>query len=79
MERLPVILPPQSMMGTLSDAERDTVIKQSRIYSKYETEFNEISATELVEEENKKVEEEKQAEILQKEEEAKAKEAEKED
>lgn len=71
------ILPPQSMMGTLADGERDMVIKQSRIYSKYETEVNEVSATELVEEENKKVEEEKQAQILQKEEEAKAKEAEK--
>ena len=53
------ILPPQSSFGTITDAERDTIIKQSRIYGKYEEEVNEVSATEKVDEENKKIEEEK--------------------
>ena len=82
------ILPPQSFMGTISDAERDIQIKQSRIYGKYETEVNEESATEKVDaetekarvekEEKLKAEEEAKAEALRKKEEEKAaKEAEK--
>ena len=70
------ILPPQSFMGTISDELRDSIIKSSRIYGKYETEQNEVSATEKVDEENakiaeekKKIEEEKQAAIKAKEEE----------
>lgn len=55
------ILPPQSLMGTISDADRQLVIKQSRIYGKYETLNNEVSATELVEADTKKIEEEKAA------------------
>lgn len=48
------ILPPQSLMGPISDSDRDMIIKQSRFYGKYEKEVNEISASELVKEENKK-------------------------
>lgn len=67
-----LILPPQSYMGTISDEMRDSLIKQSRLYGKYETELNEVSATERVEEENKRIQEEKEAAIRAKEEEKKA-------
>jgi DNA helicase HerA-like ATPase len=53
------ILPPQSFMGTISDELRDSLIKSSRIFGKYETELNEVSATEKVDEENAKIAEEK--------------------
>ena len=43
------ILPPQSFMGTITDEERNLIIKQSRIYMKYETINNEESASEKVE------------------------------
>ena len=43
-----MILPPQSFMGTITDEERSNVIKQSRIYMKYENINNEESATEKV-------------------------------
>lgn len=43
------VLPPQSFMGTITDEERDSIIKQSRIYMKYETVYNEESASEKVE------------------------------
>lgn len=43
-----MILPPQSFMGTITDEERDSIIKQSRIYMKYETINNETSASEKV-------------------------------
>ena len=43
------VLPPQSFMGTITDEERDSIIKQSRIYMKYETVNNEESASEKVE------------------------------
>ena len=36
------ILPPQSSFGTITDMERDSIIKQSRIYGKYEEEVNEL-------------------------------------
>ena len=75
------ILPPQSYMGTISDELRDSLIKSSRIFGKYETEINEESATEKVNEENarleeekKKIEEAKQAELRAKEEEKQRKE-----
>ena len=51
------ILPPQSFMGTITDEERDSIIKQSRIYMKYETINNEESASEKVSD-AKKVKEE---------------------
>ena len=54
------ILPPQSMMGTITDQERSTIINQSRIFGKYENELNEISATEMVLEDKQKIEQEKQ-------------------
>jgi DNA helicase HerA-like ATPase len=71
------ILPPQSSFGTITDMERDSIIKQSRIYGKYEEEVNELSATEKVDEENKKVEEAKAEEQRLIEEEKKRKEEEK--
>lgn len=52
-----LILPPQSYMGTITDEERDSIIKQSRIYMKYETINNEESASEKVSD-AKKVKEE---------------------
>ena len=72
------ILPPQSRMGTISDEERDMVIKQSRLYGKYETEVNERSATEIVDEHNAEVQAQKEAEEKAKEEERIRKEEEKE-
>ena len=71
------ILPPQSSFGTITDMERDSIIKQSRIYGKYEEEVNELSATEKVDEENKKIEEAKAEEQRLIEEEKKRKEEEK--
>lgn len=73
-----LILPPQSFNGTITDEMRESIIKQSRLYGKYESEINEISATERTEEENKRIEKEKEAIIKAKEEEKqKAKEEEK--
>ncbi len=71
------ILPPQSYMGTISDELRDSLIKSSRIYGKYETEQNDISATEKVDEENARREEEKRRLEEEKAAEARAKEEEK--
>ena len=79
------ILPPQSFMGTITDSERDTIIKNSRIYMKYETVNNEESASEKVdvakkEKEEKILEEKKAAEEAKEKEKAdklKAKEEEK--
>ena len=64
-----LILPPQSFMGTISDFERDNVIKQSRIYMKYENIVDEVSASEMVLESKKKKDEEKALEARRKEEE----------
>lgn len=55
------ILPPQSLMGAISDSDRDMIIKQSRLYGKYENLNNEVSASELVLEQSKKIQEEKDA------------------
>ena len=63
-----MILPPQSFMGTISDSERDQIIKSSRIYSKYETVMDEVSATEKVDEAKKAKEEAIEAEKRAKEE-----------
>ena len=71
------ILPPQSYMGTISDEMRDQLVKSSRIYGKYETELNEVSATEKVDEENARKEEEKKRIEEEKAAEARAKEEEK--
>ena len=62
------VLPPQSFMGTITDAERDTQIKSSRIYSKYETIIDEESATEKAEVKKKEKEEKIAAEKKAKEE-----------
>ena len=52
-----MILPPQSFMGTITEEERDVIIKQSRIYMKYETINNEESASEKVDTAKKEKEE----------------------
>ena len=61
------VLPPQSFMGTITDEERDAIIKQSRIYMKYETVNNELSASEKVETAKKAKEEQKAIEQAEKE------------
>lgn len=68
------ILPPQSMMGTITDEERKTFIEQSYVYNKYEKQEDPESAFEKINGINqRKAEEEQKA----KEEEQKAKEEEK--
>ncbi len=42
------IVPPQSNTGTISDAERDGIVKSSRFYGKYITDVNSESAEEIV-------------------------------
>lgn len=55
------ILPPQSRMGTISDEERKELIRNSRLYGKYEDTIDEDSAKEKIDEfkEEKNKEEEK--------------------
>ena len=71
------ILPPQSRMGTITDEERKELIKNSRLYGKYEESIDEESAKERID----KIKEEKikkdEEELKQKEEEKKKKEEEK--
>lgn len=43
-----LILPPQSYIGTLSDEERNSIIKNSKLYMKYENVTDEVSASEIV-------------------------------
>ena len=78
-----LVLPPQSYMGTITDSERENVIRSSRIYMKYETVQDEESASEKVlkakEEKEKRIEEEKQAKIDAKEKERLEKEKKKEE
>ena len=57
------ILPPQSLVGTISDGERQQLINGSRIYGKYENVLDEVSATELVTADKEKKDAEKQAEL----------------
>ncbi|MBR4262176.1 MAG: DUF853 family protein [Bacilli bacterium] len=76
------ILPPQSRMGTITDSEREQVIKAGRLYGKYDTLIDDHSASEKIKakrEEIAKIEEEKAAAIqAEKEEKAAAIQAEKE-
>lgn len=51
------ILPPQSKMGTITNEERQNLIKNSYIYNKYENEIDTISAFEKISETNNKEEE----------------------
>ncbi|MBQ7558030.1 MAG: DUF853 family protein [Lachnospiraceae bacterium] len=44
-----MILPPQSRMGGITDQERDTLIKESLLYSKYESAVDPDSAYEFLE------------------------------
>lgn len=54
------ILPPQSRMGTITDMERENIIKTSSIYEKYENKVDDISAKEKIEKLNtNKIEETK--------------------
>lgn len=54
------ILPPQSMMGTITNEERQQLINRSPFYHKYTNKIDESSAFEKITEENKKkLEEEK--------------------
>ena len=56
------ILPPQSRMGTITDEERDTQIKNSRLYGKYDKLVDHESAFEKIEKINKQKELDKQKE-----------------
>lgn len=62
------VLPPQSLMGTITESEREQIIKQSRIYSKYEQDINETSASEMVIEQRDKMAKEKEEQARIKEE-----------
>lgn len=42
------ILPPESRMGVITDAERETIIRSSLIYNKYENRINSESAEEKI-------------------------------
>lgn len=42
------ILPPQSRMGTITDVERENIIKTSAIFGKYENKIDDISAKEKI-------------------------------
>ncbi len=57
------ILPPQSMMGTITDEQRNQIIKLSSLYMKYEEKIDDVSAFEKINEENlKKQEQQKELE-----------------
>ena len=47
------ILPPQSMMGTITDLQRQQLITASPLYLKYENKIDDISAFEKIGEQNK--------------------------
>ena len=75
------ILPPQSRMGTITDYEREELIRKSRLYGKYEESENVDSASEKLERkkkeaEEKALEEEREKEYLRREEELRKKEEE---
>ena len=52
------ILPPQSMMGTITDEQRQQIITNSPLYLKYEKKIDDVSAFEKINEENLKKQEE---------------------
>ena len=54
------ILPPQSRMGTITDSERDNLIKNGRLYGKYDNLIDHESAYEKIERINKEKEIEKE-------------------
>ena len=57
------ILPPQSMMGTITDEQRRQIINSSAIYMKYENKIDDVSAFEkITDEKNKKIEEKEKIE-----------------
>lgn len=54
------ILPPESLMGGIEDSDRDIIIKQSNLYSKYYNDLDRESAFEMLNDENIKSNKEKQ-------------------
>ena len=70
------ILPPQSRMGTITDSERDQIIKSGRLYGKYDNLIDDHSASEKIKakrEEAAKEEEERLLRIQKEKEEAESK------
>lgn len=61
------ILPPQSLMGAITDEERKKFIEESYLYNKYEKKIDEESAFEKIEKENEKKQEELEEEKKKKE------------
>ena len=52
------ILPPQSLMGSITDVERMDIIRSSKLYLKYDRVIDEVSAYEKIEKINKEKEKE---------------------
>ena len=71
------ILPPQSRMGTITLEERTLIINNSPIANIYENKIEQVSAKEIIDEKNKKAQEEAQRIADEKEEEKRKKEEEK--
>ncbi len=61
------ILPPQSLMGTIDEEERNIIIRSSHLYGKYENKIDEVSAVDKIIE--KREEEKNKAEEIKKKEE----------
>ena len=72
------ILPPQSRMGTITEEERNNLIKTSRLYGKYEKLVDNESAKEKIDKINEEKIKQKEEELKQKEELDKEKQREKE-
>ena len=53
-----IIVPPQSMIGTITDIERDNYIKSTWLYGKYEEKLNLTSTKDILNEKLKKEKEE---------------------
>ena len=70
----PKILFPLSQIGAITDEQRETIIRQSRLYGQYEKTFDRESAYEMLVEEQKR-EEKRAKEEAEEEEKRKAKEA----
>ena len=59
------ILPPQSRMGTITDEEREDLIRRSRLYGKYENVVDDESAKEKLDKINEEKEREEEEKKLQ--------------
>ena len=71
------ILPPQSKLGTIDDITRNKIINSSSIVGKYDSDSDNESAYEVINQINEEKEKIKQEEIQKKEEQLKEKEEEK--